>query len=209
MKRVAPSVRAARKGETRGRILEAARAQFERDGFEGASFRRVAEEAGVAVGTVALHFDDKRGLLHAALYDDLEQAIALCLAGGRRGALATRLTDIIAPAYAYYARRPALSRTLLASALFAASPWRERFAGQAARVHVRLIEVVELSRGRGEIARDTDAGVLAASVFSFYYMALIGWAQGHVAAPLGLFRAMVVQHLRGVAPVTQHTKVKE
>lgn len=186
------------KEETQKRILDVARAHFERHGFEATSFRAIAEDATVAVGTVALHFEDKRSLLHAALHDDLERAIALCVTRGRRGSLVTRLTDIFEPAYAYYARRPGLSRTLLESSLFAASPWKERFAGQAMRVHARIVEVVEAARDRGEIAKDADVTVFGAAVFSFYYMALIGWVQGQVAAPLPLFRSMVEQHLRGV-----------
>jgi AcrR family transcriptional regulator len=192
-----PVARKERKEETRKRILHVARAHFERDGFEASSFRAIAADSAVAVGTVALHFDDKSGLLHAALYDDLERAIALCLTRGRRGSLVKRMTEIFEPAYQYYARRPPLSRTLLASSLFAASPWKERFASQAMRVHVRIVEVVEAARRRGEIAEDVDVGVFAAAVFSFYYMALIGWVQGQVAAPLTLFRSMVEQHVRG------------
>ena len=116
---------------TQRRILAVARAHFERSGFEPSSFRAIAEDAKVAVGTVALHFVDKSGLLHAALYEDLERAIARCLTRGKRGSVVTRLTDIFEPAYEYYARRPRLSRTLLESSLFAASPWKERFASQS------------------------------------------------------------------------------
>ena len=197
MKRPARKTRVLRKEETQRRILDVARAHFERDGFEAASFRAIAEDAGVAVGTVALHFDDKRGLLHAALYDDLERAIALCVTRGKRGSLVRRLTEIMEPAYAYYGRRPRLSRTLLETSLFAASPWKERFAGQAVRVHVRIVEIVEAARSRGEIASDVDVTVFGAAVFSFYYMALIGWIQGQVASPLTLFRSMLEQHVRG------------
>lgn len=198
MKKRAGRSRSVRKEETQKRILDVARAHFERDGFEASSFRAIAEDAEVAVGTVALHFADKKGLLHAALYDDLERAIELCVAGGRRGSLVKRLTEIIEPAYEYYARRPRLSRTLLETSLFAASPWKERFASQAARVHVRIVEVVEAARSREEVAGDVDVSVFGAAVFSFYYMALIGWIQGQVATPLTLFRSMVDQHVRGV-----------
>lgn len=200
MRRSAPKPRVARKEATRSRILDVARAHFERDGFEAASFRAIAEDAEVAVGTVALHFDDKKGLLHAALYDDLDEAIELCLTRGSRGSLVKRLTEIMEPAYAYYQRRPGLSRTLLESSLFAASPWKERFASQAVRVHVRIVAVVEAARSRGDLASDTDVTVFAAAAFSFYYMALIGWAQGQVATPLTLFRSMMDQHVRGALP---------
>jgi hypothetical protein len=111
-----------------------------------------------------------------------------------------RLTEIMEPAYDYYELRPSLSRTLLETSLFAASPWKERFAGQALRVHVRLVEVIEAARARGDIAHDVDAVVFAAAVFSLYYMALIGWVQGQVASPRMLFRSMVEQHVRGVLP---------
>jgi AcrR family transcriptional regulator len=193
--------RVTRKEETQRRILKVARAHFERDGFEAASFRAIAAGAGVAVGTVALHFEDKRGLLHAALHDDLERTIDVCVTRGRRGSLVKRLTEIMEPAYEYYARRPQLSRTLLEGSLFAESPWRERFGSQVTRVQVRIVEVVQAARSRGEIVGDVDVGLFAAAVFSFYYMALIGWVQGVVAAPLILFRSMVAQHVRGVLHV--------
>lgn len=198
-KRTVAKRRGEQKEETQKRILDVARAHFERHGFEASSFRTIADEAEVAVGTVALHFVDKKSLLHAALYDDLERAIALCLTRGTRGSVVKRLTEIFEPAYEYYARRPELSRTLLESSLFAASPWRERFAGQAIRVHVRLVEVLEGARGRGEIASDANVNVFAAAAFSFYYMALIGWVQGQVAEPQALFRSMLEQHISGVS----------
>lgn len=199
--------RVAQKEETRARILEVARTHFERDGFEASSFRSIARGAEVATGTVALHFTDKKGLLHAALYDDLEHAITRCLAAGTRGSLVARMTAIMQPAYEYYGRRPRLSRTLLESSLFADSPWRERFAHQAVRVHVRLVAVVEAARSGGEIASNTNVTVFAAAIFSFYYMALIGWAQGQVAAPLVLFRHMVKQHVDGVLPAERRKRI--
>lgn len=201
--------RVAQKEETRARILDVARAHLERDGFEAASFRGIAKDAEVAIGTVALHFTDKKGLLHAALYEDLEHAITRCLAAGARGSLVDRMTAIMQPAYEYYARRPRLSRTLLESSLFADSPWRERFADQAVRVHVRLVAVVEAARRRREIASDTNGTVFAGAVFAFYYMALIGWAQGQVAAPLALFRRMVEQHVDGVLPAGRKRAAKD
>src|SRR5690242_10168784 len=119
-----------RKEATQARILDVARRHFERDGFEGANLRAIAAEAEVATGTVLLHFGDKPGLLHAALYDDLEKAIARCLAAMTRGPLLARLTAVARNFYSYYAARPKLSRTLLRESLFADPPWRERFAEQ-------------------------------------------------------------------------------
>jgi AcrR family transcriptional regulator len=197
---MAVPTRHARKEATQARILDVARLHFERDGFEGANIRAIAAESGVATGTVLLHFADKAGLLHAALHEDLERAIAGCLAARKRGPLLARLCAVARPFYAYYARRPTLSRTLLRESLFADPPWRERFNEQVIRVTTHVAMLVEQARAGGEVARNTDAGLVSAAFASFYYLALIGWVQGGIADPLALFRALMAQHLTGARP---------
>lgn len=194
--------RQAQKEGTQQRILEVARAHFERHGFHGASFRGIAAEAGVAVGTVILHFADKRGLLHAALHDDLAAVVAAGVAAEAKGTIVDRLMAVVAPAYAYYARRPALSRTLLESALFADPPWRERFGAQAASAHQRMIVLAEEAKTRGQLAPDADVTTFATAVLSLYYATLLAWCSGSCPDPLALFRVLVAQHVRGVAPKT-------
>ncbi len=192
--------RAAQKRETRARILEVARDHFERDGFEAANLRAIAGEAGVAAGTVLLHFHDKLDLLHAALFDDLAAVVEAVLGAPKRGRLETRLREIARAFFAYYAARPSLSRALLRESLFAASPWRERFTEQVARVHAHIARLVASAKAKGEVDASLDPIVLGASFFSFYYFALIGWAQGALADPMPLFERMLREHLRHAAP---------
>ena len=52
---------------TRKRILAAARDVFSRDGFQGATTREIAREAGVNEVTVFRHFHTREELLHATL----------------------------------------------------------------------------------------------------------------------------------------------
>lgn len=196
--------RLAKKDETRSRILEVARTHFERDGFDGASVRAIAADAGVAAGTVLLHFQDKRDLLHAALFHDLEAMIDSALAAHPgKGKLSTRLLALARPFFAYYAARPALSKTLLREALLAEPPWRDRFTAQVARVHAHIAARVEEAKATGEIAADTDARVLGAAFFSFYYFALIGWVQGALPDPFPLFEKLLSEHMRGLAPAAR------
>lgn len=196
--RIAPATkRRVRKADTQARILEVARLHFERDGFDAASIRAIAAEAGVASGTVLLHFSDKLGLLHAALHDDLERTIQRCLAAPSRGPLLARLIRIASPFYAYYAERPALSKVLLRESLFADPPWRERFEEQLARVQARVVAIVESSRASGEVAPSAHAGLIAIAFSCFYYFALAAWIQGRVKAPLPMFEKLMAQHLSG------------
>lgn len=192
--------RAAQKEGTQQRILEVARVHFERHGFDGASFRGIAQEAGVASGTVVLHFVDKRGLLHAALHDDLASVVARGVAADVKGTIVDRLAAVVAPAYAYYARRPALSRTLLESALFADPPWRERFGAQAAAAHGRMVVLATEAKTRRELARDADPALFATAAMSLYYATLLVWCGGGCPDPLALFRVLLAQHVRGVSP---------
>ena len=48
--------------DARDRLLEAARARFASDGFDRASLRAIAADAGVSPGLVIHHFGSKDGL---------------------------------------------------------------------------------------------------------------------------------------------------
>lgn len=191
-----PKKRAVQKEETRKRILEIAREHFERDGFEGASVRGIAAEAGVAAGTVLLHFTDKRDLLHAALFDDLAALIEDETARPPTEPLHPALVGLAGRFFAYYGARPTLSRTLLAESLLAESPWRERFTGQVARVHAYIAALATEAKRRGELAPDADPALLGVTFFSFYYFTLIGWVQGALSDPAPLFERLLAEHLR-------------
>lgn len=196
----APKKRAAQKEETRQRILAVARSHFERDGFAGANVRGIAAEAGVAAGTVLLHFADKRDLLHAALFDDLAALIEAETAKRPTETLDAALVALARRFFGYYRARPALSKTLLAESLLAESPWRERFTGQVARVHAHIAGLATEAQRRGELSADVDPSLLGVAFFSFYYFTLIGWVQGALADPVPLFERLLADHLREKAP---------
>lgn len=193
-----PRRRDAQKEATRAKILAVARVHFERDGFDGASVRAIAADAGVAAGTVLLHFTDKRDLLHAALFDDLTRVIDAALASKTRGRVEARLRALARPFFAYYAERPKLSKTLLAEALFAAPPWNERFSAQVTRVHAHIVGLVTDAKARDELPAEVDGPLVGAAFFSFYYFALLGWVQGALGDPVPLFERLLSEHLRGV-----------
>ena len=191
-----PASRREAKEATRARVLEAARAQLESLGFEQTNIRGVARAAGVATGTVLLHFTDKRDLLHAAMFEDLERTWSTArAASGKDVGLRRELAALAKAFFDYYARRPALSRTLLRESLFAEPPWSERFAAQVAEVQLHVVELAARAKARGELDERVDANVLGAAFFSFYYFALLAWLQGGFAEPQRLFVRMLDQHL--------------
>jgi TetR/AcrR family transcriptional regulator, cholesterol catabolism regulator len=65
------------KVDRQARILEAAIALLGREGISGVSIRAVAREAGVALGLVNYHYEDKTSLIRAALRRVEEQDLAI------------------------------------------------------------------------------------------------------------------------------------
>jgi AcrR family transcriptional regulator len=183
--------------DTRQRLLEVARRQFGEHGFEATQLREIAREAGVALGTLYVHFADKRDLLHTALFDDLEQALQDALQSGP-APLEPWLVHLAGVFFDHYAARPALSRVLLRESLVCEPPWSTRFTGQLARVHAAVVQRFEVARSQGEVSG--DAALFAVAFISFYTFALLAWVQDAHPAPRELVARLVSAHLAGARP---------
>jgi AcrR family transcriptional regulator len=194
-----PSTRAAQKAATAKAVLDAARAEFERVGFEAASIRSIAARARVAPGTVIHHHGEKRELLHAALFEDLDATLRKALAAPGPPPLDRQLMKLTRDVFRYYEKRPELSRTLLKESLFADPPWVGRFKAQVAAVHTVITTLATNAIGRGELPPDLDPNLLGVAYFSFFYFALIAWVQGGHAEPVSLVEHLLQQHLRSAS----------
>lgn len=193
-----PKSRAHQKETTRKAVLDAAREEFERVGFDAANLRTIAARAGVSVGTVMHHAGEKRDLLHAALFDELEATLTKVLAGLGDGPLEAQLGRLTRGVFRSYQKRPGLSRTLLKESLFAEGPWASRFTAQVGQTHAAVAKLAAQAVERGELAADTDGRLLAVAYFSFFYFALISWVQGAHQTPAALVDKLVTQHLEGL-----------
>jgi AcrR family transcriptional regulator len=67
---------------TVNRLLEAARQEFARNGYEGVRTPAVARRAGVSVGTLYRYFEDKRDLLYKLTEELVERDEALVIGEG-------------------------------------------------------------------------------------------------------------------------------
>jgi AcrR family transcriptional regulator len=201
-----PSSRTAQKQATIAAVVAAARAEFEAVGYEAANIRAIAKRAGVSAATVIHYHADKRELLHAALFADLEATLAGVLAQLGRGRFEARLARLTRGVFRYYEKRPKLSRTLLKESLFANEPWASRFTAQVGRVHAEIARLASEAAARGELRADCDGARVAAAYFAFFYFALIAWVQGALAAPAELVDQLVAQHLAGLLPVKKVRK---
>lgn len=200
------SMRAARKQATAAAVIAAARKEFERVGYERANIRAIARRAGVSAGTVIHHHADKRELLHAALFQDLEATLDRALGSLGGGTFEQQLSRLTRGVFRYYQKRPKLSRVLLKESLFADEPWASRFTAQVARVHAEIARLAAQAIARGELRADADGARVAAAYFSFFYFALIAWVQRAHDAPVAFVDHLFAQHLEGLRPHTRRVR---
>lgn len=107
------------KAKTREKIIQVARELFAEQGYE-VSMRAMAGRAELAVGTLFVHFKDKRDLLAHVLHDDLAAAAQAGLAAiADSQSVLDNLIAVTRPIYRYYFANPSLSRVLLKEATFA------------------------------------------------------------------------------------------
>ena len=109
---------AAAAGSTRSRLLAAARAVIEQDGYAAASVLAIADRAGLASGTLYRHFPSKEDLFVEVFREvcDAEER-AMGQAGAAMGPQASRvdrLEEVLATFARRALRRPRLSWALIA-----------------------------------------------------------------------------------------------
>jgi len=164
---------------TRQALLKAARETIARRGFAATTAREVAEAAGVAVGTVFVHFPTMGRLAETLLDEMVGEALARAGEGGPPGGdLVEQLLHVSAALYEAYAAEPELSRQVLSGSLFEAAPGgpsRRRMDAFAAWVGARVEAAV--AAGHMEPVHPSDA---FAAFFALYFGALVLGLRGEL-----------------------------
>lgn len=170
--------RADRKALTRAAILVAARKQFIEQGYEGTTIRDVASAAGVSVGSVHVHYRDKRALLFSCFYAEIAAAVSRIWETLPLDAtLLDQLTHCGEILYTAYAEHPALSQVMFREALF---PQTEQEKDASLEPFLaRIAELFVQAKERGELQRLPEEKPRAAlCFFASYVLVLIGGLSG-------------------------------
>lgn len=170
-----PSTRRQRqKAETRGLILDAARALFEERGFDDTTMRNLAEKAEVGLGTIFAHFPDKGALLISALLEDLaqtDQKIVETLPV--EAPIKEQIMHVAEAGFGYWCRRPALSATMLREMWFITGRFAKKRRDETAGFLTFVYLLLAGARRRGELRGDIDLRQTAEALYSFYVGSLI------------------------------------
>jgi AcrR family transcriptional regulator len=172
--------RAERKQQTRADLLAAARTVVRAKGFPATTARDVAAEAGVAVGTVFVHFPTMAGLAETLLDETVGEALAAALPTSPPQGLVDQLVHVSTVLYEAYRADEELSRQVVSASLFEAAsdgPSQRRMAEFRAWVAER----VDAAIASGEIDPIPGDEVFEA-FFALYFGGLVAGLRGDLDA---------------------------
>lgn len=140
--------------QTEARILQAARNEFQRNGYARASVESVADAAGITRASIYRHYADKEGLLRAAIQSAADEA------SERTTSATTGIQDPVealrrmALAFALESLRPhALSgfRMLIAEAAHFPTLHADMIVTMMARQRAQLDTLIEAAQAQGQL----------------------------------------------------------
>jgi AcrR family transcriptional regulator len=168
------SLRERQKSETRQQIQNAARELITKHGFEKTTMRALAKEAGVGLGTISLHFKDKKSLLLASFHEGIGCVMMDAIGSVPQDEhIREQLLYILQKIYAYYATQTRYLRVVVKEALFTRGAWREAFDQQLGEAIVLMGALIESAKERGEVKPDINSEQVASLCWSIYLNGLI------------------------------------
>jgi len=155
--------------KTRRLLLEAAAAEFAREGYHGANINRISTAAGFAKGTVYNHFPSKKALLLALIediagnhYDFIAERV------GQEDDPAGRLEQFFAAGFAFVVTYPTHARVMI-NTIYGPETEFKMVAYQAYQPLFQLVGSEILGAGMAQdIFRPVDAGATAGLLMTIY-----------------------------------------
>lgn len=172
----APGRRERNKLEKRARIVAAARALFQRQGFADTTTQEIAAAADVGTGTLFLYARSKEDLLIMVFKDEMVATVSEIFASlPPEASTVDQMMTVFERMIDYHARDIGLARVLLKEIVFSTSPDRRT---DISELMDAIYGGLAATVGDTPLGKGIDAELVARSAFALYYYALISWLGG-------------------------------
>jgi AcrR family transcriptional regulator len=181
---------------TKRRILAAAELVFSRDGFQGATTREIAREAGVNEVTLFRHFNNREQLLRGTLEYGREAFDALVEPEKiGRGELLGGLEGYIRDTYSVVKQHEAMVRAFIGETRLLPESIRRLLQEFMLTRKARLVALLQRAQERGFVRRDVDVSAAADFIRDAIHSATLRHTFYHTDPET------VDAHLRGVTDI--------
>jgi TetR/AcrR family fatty acid metabolism transcriptional regulator len=186
--------------ETRRRLIEAGKKLFARRGFARTRATDISREAGVAVGTLYVHFTDKEALLREILFQGFGEmhAVVRRIADTKYATVRESERAHAEALVGYAAEHPALFQIVFSTEVSTTAAGAELLEFLTAHQEDRLRE----GMAEGYFRTDLDPAVAARAVIGMLIQVLHWWTQDPSRAP----REVVIDTVTGLRLSGLHAK---
>ncbi|WP_338867799.1 helix-turn-helix domain-containing protein [Myxococcus stipitatus] len=167
------SLRERAKADKWERIRAAAKRLFSERGYDSTTVRAIAEEAGVATGTVLVYGATKDALLHEIWREEVMPLLEKAVSSVPAGPFVDRCMHLFTPLLTHYASQRELARVVVKEL-----PWLTGAAEEAqrpalARFVSALARIVDEAKAKGELRSSLERELAAELVFAVYHSAVL------------------------------------
>ncbi|WP_312160788.1 TetR/AcrR family transcriptional regulator [Phenylobacterium sp.] len=164
-----PTRRALAKQQTRAKVLAAARRLFSEAGYEGATIRDIAAEAGMSTGAVFANFTDKSDLFREIMVADMEALVEAMRDGVSRGrGVDDTLLKLFVAGYAFYKSRLPLARAAFGISWMPEQGQELRDLAPVQELQDLFTEQLNLGVERGELSQEAEVKLRSQMLFDCY-----------------------------------------
>ncbi|MBB3890993.1 AcrR family transcriptional regulator [Phenylobacterium haematophilum] len=164
-----PTRRALAKQQTRTKVLAAARRLFSEAGYEGATIRDIAAEAGMSTGAVFANFTDKSDLFREIMVADMEALVEAMREGASRGrGVDDTLLKLFVAGYAFYKTRLPLARAAFGISWMPEQGQELRNLPPVLELQELFTEQLTLGVERGELSQEAEVKLRSQMLFDCY-----------------------------------------
>ena len=164
-----PTRRALAKQQTRAKVITAARRLFSESGYEGATIRDIAAEAGMSTGAVFANFTDKADLFREIMVTDMESlAEAMRDAAVRARTVDDAILRAFVAGYTFYKSQLPLARAAFSISWSPDQGGELRTLPPVQALYDIISEQLQLGMERGELSQEAEVKLRTQMLFDCY-----------------------------------------
>lgn len=164
---------------TAARISGVAARLFLENGYTETPVADVAAEAGVAAGTVLLHFGSKSELATAAFSVSISDVVSTAVSSVPETSARQQVNHVVGLLFQWYEVHQTIAPVLLKESLFSTGPAARQYTEAVARTVGEFQTFCQAGQDRGELSPQLDPALMAEGLLADYLLVLLQGLRGN------------------------------